>query len=80
MWPRVDGVYVYLPGGSGGAADAPSDFFNQVRAKLEEAQLGSPSWTYKYNGGANPIGFAIPSDRATHSLLKEILVEAYQLA
>jgi hypothetical protein len=23
MWPRVDGVYVYLPGGSGGGADAP---------------------------------------------------------
>jgi hypothetical protein len=80
MWPRVDGAYVYIPGGSGGGPDAPSDFFNQVRAKLEEAQLGSPGWTYKYNGGANPIGFAVPFERATHSMIKEILVEAYHLA
>jgi hypothetical protein len=80
MWPRADGVYVYLPGGEGGEVDAPSDFFNRVKAKLEEIQLGAPSWTYKYNGGANPIAFAIPQDRATHSVVKEILTEAYQLA
>jgi len=80
MWPRVDGLYVYIPGGNGGSADAPSDLFNQVSAKLANAQMSAPSWTYKYNGGANPIGFAIPFDRATHSLVKEILVDAYNLA
>jgi hypothetical protein len=80
MWPRSDGVYVYLPGGPDGALDAPSDFYNRVRAKLEEATMEPPSWSYRYNGGANPIAFIIPRDRATHSLIREILAEAYELA
>ena len=42
--------------------------------------LEEPSWSYKYNAGANPIGFAIPQDRATHSVIKEILAQAYELA
>ncbi len=80
MWPRANGAYVYLPGGSNGAADAPSDFFESVRHRLEEASMEPPSWTFKYNAGANPIGFAIPQDRAGHSLVREILKEAYDLA
>jgi hypothetical protein len=80
MWPRSDGAYVYLPGGPGGAIDAPSDFFNQVKAKLEEISMDTPSWSYKYNGGANPIAFVIPRERSTHSVLREILTAAYELA
>ncbi len=80
MWPRADGAFVYLPGGSGGAVDAPSDFFNRVKAKLEEAALESPGWSYKYNGGANPIAFLIPLERASHSIVREILAEAFELA
>lgn len=79
MWPRRDGCYVYLPSGPGGAADLPSDFFSRIKERL--AILGiEPSWTYKYNGGANPIGFAIPSNQALNSLLIEVLREAYQFA
>jgi hypothetical protein len=80
MWPRANGAYVYLPGGENGAEDAPSDFFNSVRQRLEAAGLEPPSWTYKYNGGANPIGFAIPQEKATHSAVRDILKEAYDLA
>lgn len=58
MWPRSTGVYVYIPGGEGGAEDAPSDFFKRVSEKLEIAGMEEPSWTYKYNAGANPISFS----------------------
>lgn len=80
MWPRKEGAYVYLPGGDGGAADAPSDFYSSVRTRLEEAGLEAPSWSYKYNGGANPIAFAIPQDKVAQSQVREILKEAYELA
>lgn len=80
MWPRSTGVYVYIPGGDSGSEDAPSDFFDRVKEKLESVGLDSPSWTYKYNAGANPISFAIPQEKATHSVIREILTEAYQLA
>ena len=80
MWPRANGAYVYLPSGADGSADAPSDFFNQVHVKLETIGLESPTWTYKYNSGANPIEFAIPREKATHSAIREILTEAYELA
>jgi hypothetical protein len=80
MWPRSNGVYVYIPGGEDGAEDAPSNFFSRVKENLETAGLEQPNWTYKYNAGANPIAFAITSDKATHSLISEILAEAYDLA
>jgi hypothetical protein len=80
MWPRANGAYVYLPGGPNGSADAPSDFFSQVQVKLEAIGLESPTWTYKYNGRANPVGFAIPREKATHSVVREILTVAYELA
>ncbi len=80
MWPRMEGAYVYLPGGEGGAEDAPSDFFSEVRERLEGAGLEAPSWTYKYNGGANPIAFAIPQEKVSHSLIREVLMGAYEVA
>jgi len=80
MWPRAGGVYVYLPGGPDGTEDAPSDFYNRVKNKLEEAGFEAPTWTFRYNAGANPIAFAVPAEKATHSALKELLGEAYELA
>ena len=79
LWPRRDGAYVYIPGGPGGSADQPSDFFARVREEL--APLGiEPSWSFKYNAGANPIAFPIPFQHATHSKIVEILQQAYALA
>jgi len=51
-----------------------------VRVKLEAIGLESPTWTYKYTSGANPIVFAIPREKATHSAIREILTIAYELA
>lgn len=79
-WPRANGVYVYLPAGDSGAEDAPSDFFNQVKAKLESIGLDAPTWIYNYNGGANPIAFAIPREKSSHSIVREILKAAYDFA
>lgn len=79
MWPRKDGAYVYVPGGPGGAADQPTDFFARVKEEL--APLGiEPSWSFKYNGGANPIAFTITYANAAHSKILEILAESYSLA
>lgn len=79
MWPRKDGSYVYLPSGPGGTADQPNDFFAKVKEEL--APLGiEPSWSFKYNGGANPIAFPIPSIHAKHSKLIELLEQAYAFA
>jgi hypothetical protein len=80
MWPRANGAYVYVPGGDGGSDDSPSDFFTRVKQKLGEISADSPSWTYTYNAGANPIAFAIPSERASDQIVREILAEAYELA
>ncbi len=79
LWPRKDGTYIYLPGGAGGSSDEPSDFFARVTTKLLPLNI-EPSWTYKYNGGANPIGMAIPSQHLSSSLLLDVLSEAYQLS
>jgi hypothetical protein len=79
MWPRRDGAYVYIPGGPGGAVDQPTDFFARVKEEL--APLGiEPSWSFKYNGGANPIAFTITYSLVKHSKILEILTEAYSLA
>lgn len=80
MWPRTNGVYVYLPSGPDGAADVPSDFYQHVQSKLATVGLELPTWSYKYNGGANPIGFAIPYEKVTHSIIRELLARAYELA
>ncbi|MEA3310472.1 MAG: hypothetical protein U9Q70_13320 [Chloroflexota bacterium] len=80
MWPRTAGVYVYIPGGDSGVEDAASDFYERVKKSLESIGLDVPTWTYTYNAGANPISFAIPQEKATHSVIREILAEAYQLA
>jgi hypothetical protein len=77
MWPRTNGAYVY--GGTGGTADQPNDFFAKVKDEL--APLGiEPSWSFKYNAGANPIAFPITFQNASHSKILEILEEAYALA
>jgi hypothetical protein len=39
-----------------------------------------PSWTFKYNAGANPIAFNIPRQHIDHSKIIEILTKAYGLS
>ena len=79
MWPRKDGAYVYIPGRDGGTTDQPSDFYAAVKEAL--GPLGvEPSWSFKYNAGANPIAFSITFQNASHSKVFEILAEAYSLA
>jgi hypothetical protein len=79
MWPKKDGAYVYIPGGEGGALDQPSDFYATVKDLL--APLGiEPSWSFKYNAGANPIAFTISFQNGSHSKIIEVLSEAYSLA
>ena len=80
MWVRANGVYIYLPGGDDGTEDSPSEFYQFIKAKLEEIGLDEPTWTYKYNAGANPIAFALPKEKVAHSGIREILARAYELA
>lgn len=77
MWPRKDGFYTYIPGGTGGAEDQPTDFFSKVKERLAEIGI-EPTWTYKYNAGANPIAFNLPNQYISHSIIIELLTEAYQ--
>jgi hypothetical protein len=63
----------------GGAVDQPSDFYSTVKEEL--APLGiEPSWSFKYNAGANPIAFPITFQHAAHSKVLEVLEQAYGLA
>ena len=79
MWPRRDGFYVYIPGGPGGTDDQPNDFY--ARVKNELADIGvEPSWTYKYNAGANPIGFAVPQSLIGPSKIMDMMSVAYAYA
>jgi hypothetical protein len=79
MWPRKDGFYVYIPGGEGGAEDQPNDFYAQVKEQLAELGI-EPSWSFKYNAGANPIAFGVPKNLLTHSKILELMKVAYELA
>ncbi|MEM9947949.1 MAG: hypothetical protein AAF810_18065, partial [Cyanobacteria bacterium P01_D01_bin.36] len=80
MWPRSGGVYIYLPGGPGGTNDEPSEFYVRARKLLTEAGFEEPTWTCKYNAGANPIAFAIPLEKVDHSTLHKVLTEGYEVA
>jgi hypothetical protein len=79
MWPRANGAYVYIPGGPGGGVDQPNDFFAQVKEELGPLGI-EPSWSFKYNAGANPIAFTITSQHAAHSKVVEVLDQAFALA
>lgn len=79
MWPRANGAYVYIPGGLGGGVDQPSDFFANVKEELTTLGI-EPSWSFKYNGGANPIAFPITPQHTAHSMIVKILEQAYALA
>jgi hypothetical protein len=61
MWPRKDGAYVYIPGGDGGSADQPSDFYAAVKDALAPPGV-EPSWSFKYNAGACCRGMRLRSD------------------
>ena len=79
MWPRKEGAYIYVPGGAGGTSDQPSDFYARVKDELGVLGI-EPSWSFKYNAGANPIAFTITPQNASHSKVLQILTEAYALA
>jgi hypothetical protein len=79
MWPRQDGFYAYIPGGPGGSEDQPNDFYAHVKDMLSELSI-EPTWSFKYNGGANPIAFSVPKQYLNHSKIIELLREAYELA
>lgn len=79
MWPRVDGFYVYLPDDGTGSPDEPSIRYGLVQQKLASIGIES-SWVYKYNAGANPIGFNLPKSKMNDPLLLEVLKEGYALA
>jgi hypothetical protein len=52
-----------------------------MRVKDALAEIGiEPSWSFKYNGGANPIAFSVPKQYLTHSKIIDILRKAYELA
>ncbi len=79
MWPRQDGYYVYIPGGPGGAEDQPSDLYAELKESL--ADLGiEPAWSFKYNGGANPIAFSVSKNLLAHSKIIDLMKTAYELA
>lgn len=78
MWPRKEGAYVYIPGGDGGTPNQPSDFYAKVRDELASPGV-EPSWSFKYNAGANPIAFPIAPQNASHSKMLQIHTEAYAL-
>ncbi|MEW6354451.1 MAG: hypothetical protein AB1469_09215 [Pseudomonadota bacterium] len=79
MWPRTNGFYAYIPDNGSGTLDEPSERFRQVQQKLQSIGIEA-SWTFKYNAGANPIGFAVPRDKMNEEVLLQILLESYALA
>ena len=62
-----------------GGVDQPNDFFAQVKEALGPLGI-EPSWSFKYNAGANPIAFPITAQHAAHPKVNEILEQAYALA
>ena len=38
------------------------------------------SWSYKYNAGANPVGFNLPRTKMKDKTLLELLKDSYELA
>ena len=78
MWPRQDGFFVYLPDNGDGTLDEPSERFRVIEKKLSEIGIDA-SWTYKYNAGANPIGFHLPKNQMRHPTILELLKESYNL-
>lgn len=70
---------LYPSRGPGGALDQPNDFFAKVAEELGPLNI-EPSWSFKYNAGANPIAFPIAYQNANNSKILEILEQAYALA
>ena len=79
MWPRSDGFYIYLPDNSTGTLDEPSERFREWFKKLEMIGI-ELSWSFKYNAGANPIGFNLPKTKMKDKLILEFLKDSYELA
>ncbi len=96
MWPRQDGVYIYLPDGGivlpvGGddpedsdavelavaaGRDQPSARFARVKAALAPMSIDI-TWAWKYNAGANPVGFGLRFQDLDQPTVREVLRQAY---
>lgn len=79
MWPRIDGFYIYIPDDGTGTIDEPSERFTKWQKKMRTIDI-ELSWSYKYNGGANPIGFNLPKNKMKEEILLDLLKESYELA
>jgi len=78
MWPRSDGFFIYLPDDGTGTLDEPSERFREWANKLKPIGI-ELSWSYKYNAGANPIGFNLPRTKMKDKVILELLKESYEL-
>lgn len=79
MWGRSDGFYIYLPDDGTGTQDEPSERFRNWQKKLEPINI-ELSWSFKYNGGANPVGLNLPRTKMRDNTILELLKESYNLA
>lgn len=79
MWPRTDGFYVYLPDDGTGTLDEPSERFREWTGKFDLCGIDL-SWAFKYNAGANPIGFNLPKTKMKDKTVLELLKNSYELA
>lgn len=79
MWPRTDGFYIYLPDDGTGTIDEPSERFRKWQEVLESIGI-EISWAYKYNAGANPIGFNLPKAKMNNKVVLDLLKDSYVLA
>lgn len=79
MWPRSDGFFVYLPDDGTGTLDEPSGRFREWAKKLEPVGI-ELSWSFKYNAGANPIGFNLPKTKMKDQMVLALLKDSFELA
>lgn len=76
MWPRKEGVYVYIPDPGQGTEGKPSDEYRKLSERLSALGI-EPNWAYRYNAGANPVAFAIPRSQIRHPEIVAVLKQAY---
>jgi hypothetical protein len=79
MWPRSDGFYIYLPDDGTGTLDEPSERFRIWTDRFESVGI-ELSWAFKYNAGANPIGFNLPKTKMKDKVVLDLLKDCYSLA
>ncbi len=56
--------------------DQPSARFARVKAVLAPLSIDI-AWAWKYNAGANPVGFGLRLQDLDHPIVREVLRQAY---